>query len=69
MVFDYHYLSDPVLSDIRDNASRGVFRVGKDYKNSIFCTVDGRPNMINMEYKNGKIFNQNGIDKTRYRLS
>ena len=61
MTFDYHYLRDPVLSDIRVNANRGVFRVGEDYKNSVSCAVDGRPNDINIEYKNGKISDQNGI--------
>lgn len=55
LTFDYHYLSDPVLSDNRVNATRNVFRAGEDSKNSVFCAVDGRPNDINIEYKNGKI--------------
>ena len=69
LTFDYHYLSDPVLSDNRVNATRNVFRAGEDSKNSVFCAVDGRPNDINIEYKNGKISNQiytvsYGIDNT-----
>ena len=69
LTFDYHYLSDPVLSDNRVNATRNVFRAGEDSKNSVFCAVDGRPNDINIEYKSGKISNQNGIDNTLYTLA
>lgn len=53
--FDYHYLADPVLSDNRVNATRNVFRAGEDSKNSVFCSADGRPNDINIEYTAGKI--------------
>jgi hypothetical protein len=62
LTFDYHYLSDPVLSDNRVNATRNVFRAGEDSKNSVFCAVDGRPNDINIEYKNGDAtFNRDGL--------
>ena len=54
LTFDYHYLSQPVLTDNRVNATRNVFRAGEDSKNSVFCSVDGRPNDINIEYKNGE---------------
>jgi len=51
LTFDYHYLSDPVLSDNRLNATRNVFRAGEDSKDSIVCTVESRPNDLNVEYK------------------
>merc|ERR1712176_173157 len=62
LTFDYHYLSDPVLSDKRVNVTRNVFRAGEDSKNSVFCAVDGRPNDINIEYKSGdETFNRDGL--------
>lgn len=62
LTFDYHYLSQPVLTDNRVNATRNVFRAGEDSKNSVFCSVDGRPNDINIEYKNGDAtFNRDGL--------
>lgn len=60
--FDYHYLADPVLSDNRVNATRNVFRAGEDSKNSVFCSADGRPNDINIEYTaGGTTFNRDGL--------
>jgi len=63
ITFDYHYLSDPVLSDNRVNATRNVFRAGEDSKNSVFCSVDGRPNDINIDYKQngGHTFWRDGL--------
>jgi len=63
ITFDYHYLNDPVLSDKRVNATRNVFRAGEDSKNSVFCSVDGRPNDINIDYKQngGDTFTRDGL--------
>ena len=59
LTFDYHYLTDPVLTDNRVNATRNVFRANEDSKNSVYCSADGRPNDINIEYKqNGKLSNK-----------
>jgi len=63
ITFDYHYLSDPVLSDNRVNATRNVFRAGEDSKNSVVCSADGRPNDINIDYtqNGGEKFNRDGL--------
>ena len=55
ITFDYHYLTDPVLTDNRVNVTRNVFRANEDSKSSVYCTADSRPNDINIEYtQNGK---------------
>lgn len=63
LTFDYHYLTDPVLTDNRVNATRNVFRANEDSKNSVYCSADGRPNDINIEYKQngGATFNRDGL--------